>query len=162
MVYDTQSNLISDEGYYLSWMLKSIHHQYARWLNLYFIGCWRFAAVLSAWYVLWRRAHCWTVQFHLKFSPLRYMKYTHTHTHTHSLTYNGRMITIIRFMIKIGCTYMLRSIKYNLIISTHRQDKAGRQASKQTSEHARHGRKKESNKMNRFCSCKSIIMEHTN
>lgn len=53
---------------------------------------------------------------------------------------------------------MLRSIKYNLIISTHKQL---RQAGKQANMHATK-EKKESNKMNRFCSCKSIIMEHTN
>lgn len=54
-------------------------------------------------------------------------------------------------------------IQFNNIDTQARQGRqAGKQANKQTSEHARHERKKESNKMNRFCSCKSIIMEHTN
>lgn len=136
-------------------MLKSIRHQYARWLKFYILS----VAVdgyqpRSMVFHIYYGARCRIIVALLKiFFYILNLLLIHTYTQIRSLTsltHNGKMITMIQFMIKIGCTYMLRSIKYNLIIST--------QASKQANMHA----KIKSNKMNRFCSCKSIIMEHTN
>lgn len=88
------SQIISDEGYYLSWMLKSIHHQYARWLNLYFIGCWRCAAALGVCWVCCAMTLCvhsveqrfaqltWTLLLFSRTTIERYMR----HTYAHSLT----------------------------------------------------------------------------